>query len=65
MDNTLLIENIEQQLLELEMIEAMFPGKDELHIDEESTIENVHKWLKAAKTNTNLDFRPPRISLKL
>jgi len=65
MDNQLLSENIEQQLLELEMLEAMYPGKDELQIDEETTIEDVRNWLLAAKNNTNLDVRPPRISFKL
>lgn len=65
MDNQVLLENIEQQLLELEMLEAMFPGKDELQIDEESTIEDVRNWLLAATNNTNIDFRPPRISFKL
>ena len=60
-----LVENMEQQLFELEMLEAMYPGKNELIMDDMNIIGDVRKWLIAAECNTNIEFLPPRISFQL
>ena len=60
-----LVENMEQQLFELEMLEAMYPGENELIMDDMNIINDVRKWLTAAECNTNIEFLPPRISFQL
>ena len=65
MDTHVLKENIEQQLIEVEMIEAMFPGKEEFQMDDETIKEDVNKWMLAATKCSSIDFIPPRISFKL
>ena len=60
-----LVENMEQQLFELEMLEAMYPGENELIMDDMNIIGDVRKWLIAAECNTNIEFLPPRISFQL
>ena len=65
MDTITIAENIEQQLLEIEMVEAMFPGKEELQMDDECTIEDVRKWMLATTNSKNIEYLPPRISFKL
>ena len=58
-------ENIEQQLIEVEMIEAMFPDKGEYQMDDETAKEDTNKWMLAATKSSNIDFIPPRISFRL
>ena len=65
MDMHALKENIEQQLIEVEMVEAMFPGKGEFQMADESVKEETNKWMLAATKNSNIDFIPPRISFRL
>ena len=65
MDKDILSENIEQQLFELEMLEAMFPGEGELQMEDECTHTDVRMWLKAATNSRSVDFLPPRISFKI
>lgn len=60
-----LVENMEQQLFELEMLEAMYPGENELIMDDMNIIGDVRKWLIAAECNNNIEFLPPRISFQL
>ena len=60
-----LVENMEQQLFEHEMLEAMYPGENELIMDDMNIIGDVRKWLIAAECNTNIEFLPPRISFQL
>ena len=60
-----LVENMEQQLFELEMLEAMYPGENELIMDDMNIMGDVRKWLIAAECNTNIEFLPPRISFQL
>ena len=64
-DNKGLVENMEQQLFELEMLEAMYPGENELMMDDKSIIDDVRKWLNAAESSSSLGFLPPRISFQL
>ena len=65
METASIAENIEQQLCEVEMLEAMFPGQDELQMDDENILEEVRKWMLASANHTDLEFRPPRISFTL
>ena len=65
MDTITIAGNIEQQLWEVEMVEAMFPGKEELQMDDECTINDVRKWMLATTNSINIEYLPPRISYKL
>ena len=65
MEHQCLIENTEQQLLEIEMLGAMYPGKEELQMDDETILNDVQKWLIAAINNKSAEYLPPRISFKL
>ena len=65
MEHQCLIENTEQQLLEIEMLEAMYPGKEELQMDDETILNDVRKWLIATMNNKSAEYLPPRISFQL
>ena len=64
-NNKWIVENMEQQLFELEMLEAMYPGENELIMDDKNIVDDVRKWLTAAESNSSIDFFPPRISFQL
>lgn len=56
--------NIELQLSELEMLQSMFPEKDELILDDPVAEIDLRKWL-ATRGNENLDFLPTTLSYML
>ena len=64
-DNACIVENMEQQLFELEMLAAMYPGENELIMDDKNIVQDVRKWLNAAASNSSIEFLPPRISFQL
>jgi len=56
-----LVENLEQQLAEVEMLEAMFSNPGEFALDEPLAISDCQRWKQAASAN-RVDFVPPVIS---
>jgi len=61
----LLVDNLEQQLSEVEMIEAMFPNPGEFMMDDPGTLEDCRRWLKAATSNPDVQFVPPSVGFQL
>lgn len=59
-----LVENLEQQLAEVEMLEAMFSNPGEFVLDEPLAISDCQRWRLAASAN-RVDFVPPVISFSI
>ena len=57
----LLVDNLEQQLSEVEMIEAMFPNPGEFMMDDPGTLEDCRRWLKAATSNPDVQVKSEKV----
>jgi len=56
--------NLESQLSEVEMLEAMFANPGEFVMDEPETLDDCRRWLVAASSN-RVDFVPPTINFRI
>jgi len=54
--------DFEEQLVEVEMLQSMFPGQGELDLDMEA-VDEVQSWIQ--KTQPSLDQLPPHIEFRL
>jgi len=59
-----LVENLEQQMNEVEMLEAMFANPGEFALDEPNLLDDCKSWLRAASLN-KVDFVPPRLAFSI
>ena len=60
-----LVANLESQVSEVEMLEAMFANPGEFVMDEPKALDDCRIWLSAASANKDMGFVPPTLSFRI
>ena len=60
-----LVANLESQVSEVEMLEAMFANPGEFVMDEPKALDDCRMWLSAASANKDMGFVPPTLSFRI